>query len=140
MLKHFKDRLPGAGTTPSFDLEQFIIYRCVVGSRAYGHRERHGQAGVHASTGPRPRGRGMGTTVVQPDNRVELCDREVHQTTCLDPDFGTFNNPIEHDPAVRCRNRLRLQPLNFAVYARTYTNFLKSRNKFSRVLAPFAAT
>jgi predicted nucleotidyltransferase len=36
VLKHFKDRLPGAGTTPGFDLEQFIIYRCVVGSRAYG--------------------------------------------------------------------------------------------------------
>ena len=34
VLKHFKDRLPGAGTTPSFDLEQFIIYRWVVGSRA----------------------------------------------------------------------------------------------------------
>ena len=36
VLKHFKDRLPGAGTSPGFDLEQFIIYRCVVGSRAYG--------------------------------------------------------------------------------------------------------
>ncbi|MGD1086473.1 MAG: nucleotidyltransferase domain-containing protein [Verrucomicrobiota bacterium] len=36
VLKHFKDRLPGAGQTPSFDLEHFIIYRCVVGSRAYG--------------------------------------------------------------------------------------------------------
>jgi predicted nucleotidyltransferase len=46
VLKHFKDRL-GAGATPNdapnnepaaatFDLEQFIIYRCVVGSRAYG--------------------------------------------------------------------------------------------------------
>jgi predicted nucleotidyltransferase len=37
ILKHFKDRL-GNGTagTPAFDLEQFIIYRCVVGSRAYG--------------------------------------------------------------------------------------------------------
>jgi hypothetical protein len=39
VLKHFKDRLgsdspalPSAG----FDLEHFIIYRCVVGSRAYG--------------------------------------------------------------------------------------------------------
>ena len=45
VLKHFKDRLgngaPGtdparAGTDSGFDLEQFIIYRCVVGSRAYG--------------------------------------------------------------------------------------------------------
>jgi len=44
VLKHFKDRLGEArategsqGTTsPTFDLEQFIIYRCVVGSRAYG--------------------------------------------------------------------------------------------------------
>lgn len=35
VLKHFKDRLPehGAG---GFELESFIIYRCVVGSRAYG--------------------------------------------------------------------------------------------------------
>jgi predicted nucleotidyltransferase len=42
VLKHFKDRLGGAAQNsdaqaPSpFDLEQFIIYRCVVGSRAYG--------------------------------------------------------------------------------------------------------
>jgi predicted nucleotidyltransferase len=52
ILKHFKDRLgevgrvtpcaPGSadgsqGTaSPTFDLESFIIYRCVVGSRAYG--------------------------------------------------------------------------------------------------------
>ena len=47
VLKHFKDRLgevgrvtpcaPGAsGKPPAFDLETFIIYRCVVGSRAYG--------------------------------------------------------------------------------------------------------
>jgi hypothetical protein len=52
VLKHFKSRLgevgrvtpcaPGSaestqGTaSPTFDLEQFIIYRCVVGSRAYG--------------------------------------------------------------------------------------------------------
>jgi predicted nucleotidyltransferase len=36
VLKHFKDRLPGNGASPGFDLEQFIIYRCVVGSRAYG--------------------------------------------------------------------------------------------------------
>jgi len=36
VLKHFKDRLPGAEITSGFELEQFIIYRCVVGSRAYG--------------------------------------------------------------------------------------------------------
>jgi uncharacterized protein len=42
VLKHFKDRLGDAGQNsdaqapPAFDLEQFIIYRCVVGSRAYG--------------------------------------------------------------------------------------------------------
>jgi hypothetical protein len=39
VLKHFKDRLgeSGAGVPPAnFDLESFIIYRCVVGSRAYG--------------------------------------------------------------------------------------------------------
>ncbi len=36
VLKHFKDRLPDAGSDSGFDLEQFIIYRCVVGSRAYG--------------------------------------------------------------------------------------------------------
>jgi hypothetical protein len=36
VLKHFKDRLPGTDTTPGFDLEEFIIYRCIVGSRAYG--------------------------------------------------------------------------------------------------------
>ena len=35
-LKHFKDRLPGADTTSDFELEEFIIYRCIVGSRAYG--------------------------------------------------------------------------------------------------------
>jgi predicted nucleotidyltransferase len=39
VLKHFKDRL-GDGSlgtaSPAFDLEAFIIYRCVVGSRAYG--------------------------------------------------------------------------------------------------------
>src|SRR5688500_4103602 len=34
VLKHFKDRLPGTGTD-GFELEQFIIYRCIVGSRAY---------------------------------------------------------------------------------------------------------
>lgn len=42
VLKHFKDRLGdavqrnGAQSPPAFDLEQFIIYRCIVGSRAYG--------------------------------------------------------------------------------------------------------
>ena len=36
VLKHFKDRIPGSGAPPGFELEQFIIYRCVVGSRAYG--------------------------------------------------------------------------------------------------------
>jgi hypothetical protein len=42
VLKHFKDRLgDGAPNNevqaqPAFVLEQFIIYRCVVGSRAYG--------------------------------------------------------------------------------------------------------
>ncbi len=37
VLKHFKDRLPGARSPAGdFDLEQFILYRCVVGSRAYG--------------------------------------------------------------------------------------------------------
>jgi uncharacterized protein len=50
ILKHFKDRLGESGArpptasengsvgtpSPTFDLESFIIYRCVVGSRAYG--------------------------------------------------------------------------------------------------------
>lgn len=41
VLKHFKDRLgegrqPSGKSDPGFELEQFIIYRCVVGSRAYG--------------------------------------------------------------------------------------------------------
>src|SRR5450432_1429099 len=41
VLKHFKDRLGDASPqngapTAGFDLESFIIYRCVVGSRAYG--------------------------------------------------------------------------------------------------------
>ncbi len=40
VLKHFKDRLgavpDSTGAAPAFDLDQFIIYRCVVGSRAYG--------------------------------------------------------------------------------------------------------
>jgi uncharacterized protein len=37
VLKHFKDRLPGGGSAMAdFDLEKLVIYRCVVGSRAYG--------------------------------------------------------------------------------------------------------
>jgi predicted nucleotidyltransferase len=36
VLKHFKDRLPDSDASPGFELEGFIIYRCVVGSRAYG--------------------------------------------------------------------------------------------------------
>ena len=36
VLKHFKDRLGDGQPTADFNLEQFIIYRCVVGSRAYG--------------------------------------------------------------------------------------------------------
>src|SRR3954447_15529089 len=36
VLKHFKDRLGDGVPAAGFDLEQFIIYRCVVGSRAYG--------------------------------------------------------------------------------------------------------
>jgi predicted nucleotidyltransferase len=37
VLKHFKDQLPGAETrAEDFDLEKLVIYRCVVGSRAYG--------------------------------------------------------------------------------------------------------
>ena len=36
VLKHFKDRLPDSGASAGFELEQFILYRCVVGSRAYG--------------------------------------------------------------------------------------------------------
>ena len=37
VLKHFKDRLPGAeAARAEFDLDTLIIYRCVVGSRAYG--------------------------------------------------------------------------------------------------------
>ena len=38
ILKHFKDRLPppGAKHSGDFALENHIIYRCVVGSRAYG--------------------------------------------------------------------------------------------------------
>src|SRR5438270_931745 len=37
VLKHFKDRIAGAEKSArEFDLEQLVIYRCVVGSRAYG--------------------------------------------------------------------------------------------------------
>ncbi len=37
VLKHFKDRIPGAADSAAeFDLERLVIYRCVVGSRAYG--------------------------------------------------------------------------------------------------------
>lgn len=37
ILKHFKDRLPdSSGVTGEFELERLILYRCVVGSRAYG--------------------------------------------------------------------------------------------------------
>ncbi len=36
-LKHFKDRLQGRGPDqPTFELESVIIYRCVMGSQAYG--------------------------------------------------------------------------------------------------------
>jgi len=36
VLKHFKDRIPSSDAAVGFELERFIIYRCVVGSRAYG--------------------------------------------------------------------------------------------------------
>lgn len=36
VLKHFKDRLGEGAQSHEFDLEAYIIYRCVVGSRAYG--------------------------------------------------------------------------------------------------------
>jgi uncharacterized protein len=37
VLKHFKDRIPGSEkSVEEFDLEKLVIYRCVVGSRAYG--------------------------------------------------------------------------------------------------------
>jgi predicted nucleotidyltransferase len=37
VLKHFKDRLQSGGPNQTpFDLEDFIIYRCVMGSQAYG--------------------------------------------------------------------------------------------------------
>lgn len=36
VLKHFKDRLPRFDAMGSFQLEDCVIYRCTVGSRAYG--------------------------------------------------------------------------------------------------------
>ena len=36
VLKLFKDRLPNGKPDANFDLESLVIYRCVVGSRAYG--------------------------------------------------------------------------------------------------------
>jgi uncharacterized protein len=36
VLKHFKEDIPGAPSISDFDLENAILYRCVVGSRAYG--------------------------------------------------------------------------------------------------------
>ena len=36
VLKHFKDRLGEGQSASGFDLESVIIYRCVIGSRAYG--------------------------------------------------------------------------------------------------------
>ncbi len=36
VLKHFKDRMTNGKTDSNFDLEKLVIYRCVVGSRAYG--------------------------------------------------------------------------------------------------------
>lgn len=36
ILKHFKDRLPGSEKGAVFELENAVIYRCIVGSRAYG--------------------------------------------------------------------------------------------------------
>jgi uncharacterized protein len=36
VLKHFNERLPGSTEAGEFELERFIIYRCIVGSRAYG--------------------------------------------------------------------------------------------------------
>ncbi len=41
VLKHFKDRLGEGRLASDFDLESVIIYRCVVGSRAYGYRRKH---------------------------------------------------------------------------------------------------
>ena len=36
ILKHFKDRIPLSNAAGPFQLEDCIIYRCIVGSRAYG--------------------------------------------------------------------------------------------------------
>ncbi len=36
ILKHFKDRLPGHESHDAFELENLVVFRCVVGSRAYG--------------------------------------------------------------------------------------------------------
>lgn len=37
VLKHFKDRLQGSSSSqPNFDLESVIVYRCIMGSQAYG--------------------------------------------------------------------------------------------------------
>jgi hypothetical protein len=36
VLKHFKDRLGNPGDLQNFVLEDFVVYRCVTGSRAYG--------------------------------------------------------------------------------------------------------
>ena len=36
VLKHFKDRLGAAGGQALFDFESQVIYRCVMGSQAYG--------------------------------------------------------------------------------------------------------
>lgn len=36
ILKHFKQRLPNTVALGEFELESLVIYRCVVGSRAYG--------------------------------------------------------------------------------------------------------
>lgn len=36
ILKHFKERLPSVDCAGDFNLDDLVIYRCVVGSRAYG--------------------------------------------------------------------------------------------------------
>lgn len=36
VLRHFKDRMTDGKSDSDFDLEKLVIYRCVVGSRAYG--------------------------------------------------------------------------------------------------------
>jgi hypothetical protein len=79
ILKHFKDRLPArSGADSDFELEQCVVYRCVVGSRAYGLETdtsdtdirgvplrlwrmkkgvRHGKFPLTAAVGPARRGR-----------------------------------------------------------------------------------